>query len=86
MEKIKEQLKNRFQMKDLGKAKKILGIRISKTGDGLMIDQSQYAKHIVNDFSMPVTKIFSTPMACDAVGELERTPGRPRTDEKLIGD
>ena len=75
-EEFKEQLKNRFKMNDLGRARNILGIRITRTDDGLMIDQSQYAKSIVSNFSMSGIKIYSTPMACDAVGELERNPGK----------
>ena len=85
IEEIKEQLKNRFKMKDLGRARNILGIRITRTDDGLMIDQSQYAKSIVSNFSMSGIKIYSTPMACDAVGELERNPGKICTDEELTG-
>ena len=80
---IKDLLKGRFEMKDLGKAKNILGIRITQTGGQVKIDQSKYAKTIVSDFSISGSKIHSTPMASDAVGELERTPGRVFTEEEL---
>ncbi|KAI1000225.1 hypothetical protein K3495_g7973 [Podosphaera aphanis] len=83
LQRLKQQLESRFKMKDLGIARYILGIRITRNLNELMIDQSQYAKSIVKDFSMSGTKIYATPMASDAVGELERTPGKPCTDEEL---
>ena len=83
IENLKEKLNKRFRMKDLGIARNVLGVRITQKDDYLMIDQSQYARSIVNDFAMSGTKIYSTPMASDAVGELERTPGRPCTNEEL---
>lgn len=70
-------------MKDLGIDRNVLGVRIAQKDDYLIIDQSQYSRSIINDFSMSGTKIYSTPMATDAVSELERTPGRPCTNEDL---
>lgn len=80
---LKDQLGKRFRMKDLGNARNILGIRINRVGEYLMTDQSQYAESIVKEFSISGTKIYSTPMANDAVGELVRTPERLCTDEEL---
>lgn len=80
---LKDQLGKGLRMKDLGNARKILGIRINRVGECLMIHQSQYDESIVKDFYISGTKIYSTPMANDAVGELVCTPGRPCTDEEL---
>ena len=41
--KVAEQLMGRFEMKDLGEARNVLGIRIQRKGGLLSNDQSQYA-------------------------------------------
>lgn len=84
-EKLKESLKVRFKMKDLGLARNVLGMRITRKGKYLTLDQSQYAQSIVRDFAMPGTKIYLSPMASNAIGELEKSPGRICTDEELSG-
>ena len=38
----KEMFNNKFEMKDLGVADVILGIKISKTSNGLILSQSHY--------------------------------------------
>jgi len=35
-------LKNNFDMKDLGEANVILGMKISRTSNGIFVDQSHY--------------------------------------------
>lgn len=47
------------------------------------MDQSHYAQSIIENFAMPGTKIYSTPMATEAISELECTPRRVCTDEEL---
>lgn len=84
VEKLKEQLKGQTKMKDLGKARHILGMIITQTNEYLKIDQLQYAKSIVRDFAMFGSKIYSTPMASDAIGELENTSGNACTGEELV--
>lgn len=79
---IKDLLKKRFDMKDLGRARKILRIRITRRADEIIIDQSQYANTIVRDFSISGSKIYSTPMASNAVGELELSAGKECTEEE----
>ena len=46
----KEMFNNRFDMKDLGVADVILGIKISKTSDGLIVSQSYYIEKILKKF------------------------------------
>ena len=43
----KRMLNNKFDMKDLGVADVILGIKISKSSDGLILSQSHYIKKIL---------------------------------------
>ena len=42
----KNMLKSHFDMKDLGKANFILGMKITKTCDGIFLDQSHYVEKI----------------------------------------
>ena len=46
----KEMFNNKFEMKDLGVADVILGIKISKTSDGLTLSQSHYIEKIFKKF------------------------------------
>ena len=38
-------LKNNFDMKDLGEANVILGMKISRTSNGIFVDQSHYIEN-----------------------------------------
>ena len=46
----KRMLTSHFDMKDMGKAYVILGIKISKTSTGLVLSQSHYIEKILNKF------------------------------------
>ena len=46
----KKMLNNKFNMKDLGVADVILGIKISKISDGLILSQSHYIEKILKKF------------------------------------
>ena len=46
----KEMFNNKFDMKDLGVADVILGTKISKTSDGLILSQSHYIEKILKKF------------------------------------
>ena len=46
----KQMLSSRFDMKDLGVADIILGIKVSKTSDGLILSQSHYIEKILEKF------------------------------------
>ena len=46
----KKMFNNKFNMKDLGVADVILGIKISKTSDRLILSQSHYIEKILNNF------------------------------------
>ena len=72
IDKIKGLFNNRFKMTDQGKAEWILGIKLKRIGDGILINQSQYAIDMLIDAGMwdmevqgqrvPVTT-KSTPMS-----------------------
>ena len=63
---LKAQMSKEFEMKDLGKAKKILGMEISRDRERgkLWLSQKQYLKRILQRFGMyDDTKPVSTPLA-----------------------
>lgn len=62
MTEIKAFLNGQFQMKDLGKANHVLGMRITKTEIGISIDQSQYIDQILQRFNMSDCRPVNTPM------------------------
>lgn len=80
---IKDKLKARFEMKDLGEATNVLGIRIRRNGKLLAIDQSKYALEIVNEFLAKNAAAYDTPMESNALSSLHYEPGIPLDDEKL---
>ena len=65
VENVKELLSNEFEMKDLGKAKKILGMEIMKDRSKgvLYLSQRKYIEKVVQRFSMSDAKGASTPLA-----------------------
>ncbi|KAM1959838.1 hypothetical protein ACFX15_005064 [Malus domestica] len=66
IEKLKKQMKNEFEMKDLGEAKKILGMEITRDREkGLVsLNQRQYLEKLIRKFGVhDSTKPVSTPLA-----------------------
>ena len=63
--KLKHQLSKEFGMKDLGPAKKILGMQIKrdKQRGTLQLSQSEYIKLVLHSFNMGDAKPVSTPLA-----------------------
>lgn len=61
---IKEEFKKRFEMKDLGPAEVMLGIEISRDRQNrkLHISQREYIENILHRFRMGESKAVSTPM------------------------
>ncbi|KAM1402838.1 hypothetical protein ACFX2I_011521 [Malus domestica] len=66
IEKLKKQMKNEFEMKDLGEAKKIIGMEITRDREkGLVsLNQRQYLEKLIRKFGVyDSTKPVSTPLA-----------------------
>jgi hypothetical protein len=81
---VKEQLKRRFEMKDLGEAENILGIRIRRHKGKLIIYQSQFAKETVAQFLYNDSMKHVTPMEPEAIRKLVKEPGRPLSRDKWL--
>ncbi|KAH9769407.1 Integrase catalytic domain-containing protein [Citrus sinensis] len=62
---LKQQLRDKFDMKDLGPAKRILGVEMAKnrTTRTLFMSQEKYVKKVLEKFGMLNCKPVSTPMA-----------------------
>ena len=58
----KKMFNNKFNMKDLGVADVILGIKISKTSDGLILSQSHYIEKILKKFKQDDSSPTRTPV------------------------
>ena len=58
----KEMFNNKFYMKDLGVADVIIGIKISKTSDGLILSQSHYIEKILKKFKQNDNSPMRTPV------------------------
>ena len=62
---LKIKLANSFAMKDLGAAKKILGMRITRDGKNrkLTLSQGEYTENVLQRFRMQNTKPVSKPLS-----------------------
>ena len=58
----KDMLKSRFDMKDMGLADVILGIKITRTSDGLVLSQSHYIDKILEKFNKNDSGVAKTPL------------------------
>ena len=57
----KNMLRSHFDMKDLGEANFILGMKITKTCDGIYLDQSHYIEKILKKYNFLDCKHVATP-------------------------
>ena len=81
MKQIKDQIKKAFKIKDSGEVKRILGIQVHRTKNGLFIEQSQYARKVLQEYEMDQCTPVATPM--DGYESIQ--PGQPdeeRTDQR----
>ena len=58
----KKMLSSKFNMKDLGVADVILGIKISRTSGGLLLSQSHYIEKLLDKFDKDESNITRTPV------------------------
>ncbi|MFS7986065.1 putative RNA-directed DNA polymerase [Helianthus anomalus] len=70
---IIQTLSREFAMSDLGTLHHFLGIKVTHTATGLFLDQTQYAKDIINRANMTACKPCATPV--DLSSKLSATDG-----------
>jgi hypothetical protein len=79
---LKKKLANSFSMKDLGAAKKILGMRITRDRKNhkLTLSQGEYIEKVLERFRMQNEKPISTPLAIHFKLTKEMCPKTHRAD------
>ena len=71
---------SQFDIKDMGKAKVILGVKITRMGDSIMLSQEHYVEKILKRFGHFDAKPMSTPY--DANTHLMKNQGDPMGQAK----
>ncbi|GKA10032.1 ribonuclease H-like domain-containing protein [Tanacetum coccineum] len=61
-EKVKQFLKTKFMIKDLGKLKYFLGIKVSDTPKGICLNQRKYCLELIDEFGLLARKLSNLPM------------------------
>ncbi|XP_018458977.1 secreted RxLR effector protein 161-like [Raphanus sativus] len=74
---LKENMKNEFEMTDLGLLNYFLGMKVIQDNHGIFLSQKKYANKLIDKFGMKGSKSISTPL----------TPkGKEVEDDKEYGD
>ncbi|KAG8492742.1 hypothetical protein CXB51_010463 [Gossypium anomalum] len=87
IERLKTQLNLEFEMKDLGEAKKILGMEIwrDRAHDRVSLSQKQYLKKVLQQFGMNEhTKPVSTPLASHFKLSAQLSPSTSTEQEYML--
>ncbi|GKE22818.1 ribonuclease H-like domain-containing protein [Tanacetum coccineum] len=66
IEKFKQFLKSKFQIKDLGKLKYFLGIEVLDNKDGICLSQRKYCLELLHEFGLLAAKHVDTPLPKNA--------------------
>jgi hypothetical protein len=77
---VKKQLQNRFEMKDLGDCKFVLGIELVENSNAVVLSQKRYICDVLKRFQMENCNAVSTPMDCGLVLSEDNCP---KTDEEI---
>ena len=78
IQRLKQHLFSHFQTKDLGKLDYFLGIEITQSKSGLVMNKRKYALEILKEIGMLDCKPIGTPM--DPNVKLEPGQGEPLND------
>lgn len=62
--KLKEELMKTFEMKDLGRATHVLGMRLKQEHNKIILDQRNYIQKVLQQFNMADCKPVNTPLEC----------------------
>lgn len=81
IDQVKEDMKQAFEMTDLGKMHYFLSMEISQSREGIFICQKRYVKEMLKKFSMENCKPVSTHLMQNL--KLIKDDGGRKTDEKI---
>ena len=87
VEKLKEQFSKEFDMKDLGEARKILGMEIfrDRTNGFLYLSQRRYIKKVLKRFFIDIAKVDSTPFGSHFLFSKESCSRTKQEEEDMRG-
>ena len=85
IDRLKKQLSKSFAMKDLGPAKKILGIRIERDRElmKMYLSQEQYIEKVLERFNMSQAKVVSSPLASHFKLSSKHSPSTDKEKEDM---
>ncbi|KAG8481286.1 hypothetical protein CXB51_026104 [Gossypium anomalum] len=85
IEKLKQELSKSFAMKDLGPAKQILGIRLTRDRKAkkLWLSQERYIEKVLQRFSIDKAKAMNTPFATHFRLSVKHSPSRKKEKEEM---
>lgn len=85
IEKLKQELSKSFAMKDLGPAKQILGIRLTRDRKAkkLWLSQERYIEKVLQRFSMDKAKAVNTPFAMHFRLSVKHSPSTEKEKEEM---
>ena len=81
IQQVIDQLDTHFSLKDLGEVKHFLGVEVSKTKEGLHLNQAAYIRDLLQKLSMQEAKGYPTPMVSNS--HLSKSKGNPTVDGKM---
>lgn len=81
IERTRENLSVRFQMKELGELRHFLGLEVEHTKNGIFLGQQKYAKDLLKRYGMLDCKPISTPM--DPNARLQEDKGKNLEDATM---
>jgi hypothetical protein len=87
LNKFKSQMSNRFDMKDLGALRHVLGIRVTHDPitNSITLDQESYIDDLLDRFDMKRCNTVTTPMDPSAVLTNEQSPQTPEEEKDMAG-
>ncbi|XP_070055275.1 uncharacterized mitochondrial protein AtMg00810-like [Nicotiana tomentosiformis] len=85
LQKAIEYLKKEFEMKNLGKTKLCLGLKIKHLADGIFIHQYAYTERVLKRVYMDKAHPLSTPMIIRLLEVNKDLFRPPEEDEELLG-
>ena len=83
LQEIAVHLKIEFEMKDLGKTRYCLNLKIEHCLDEILVHQSNYTKKVLRHFNEDKAKPSSTHMVVRTL-DAKRDPFRPKEDKEEI--
>ncbi|CAH2083465.1 unnamed protein product [Euphydryas editha] len=82
---LKNELKTKFKIKDLGEIRQCLGMRVRKENNVISVDQEQFVEYLLHKFNMQNCNPVSTPMEVNLKLEKASNCSTQYPYQQLIG-